>query len=51
MLLLISGAIFILSGGMLFKFPPKNINGVIGYRTSMSIKNKDTWNESQKYAD
>lgn len=48
MLLLISGTIFILSGGLL-KFPPKDINGLIGYRTSMSMKNNDTWNESQKY--
>lgn len=25
------------------KHPPKNINGVCGYRTTMSMKNKDTW--------
>lgn len=25
------------------KEPPKNINGVFGYRSSMSMKNNDTW--------
>ena len=26
------------------KNPPKEINGFFGYRTPMSMKNKDTWN-------
>lgn len=25
------------------KHPPKKINGLYGYRTSMSMKNEDTW--------
>lgn len=29
--------------------PPKNINDLYGYRTSMSMKNKDTWNFAHKY--
>lgn len=28
---------------------PKNINAVFGYRTTMSMKNKDTWEFSHKY--
>lgn len=31
------------------KTAPKNINTVFGYRTSMSMKNKDTWNFAHKY--
>ncbi len=37
--------------GLLFmKKPPKEINGLYGYRTSMSSKNKDTWNFAHRYA-
>jgi uncharacterized membrane protein len=37
--------------GFLFaKRPPMEINFVIGYRTSMSTKNKDTWNFAHRYA-
>lgn len=31
------------------KNPPKNINGLYGYRTSMSMKNQDTWNFAHQY--
>lgn len=30
-------------GRMMWKHPPEKINGVIGYRTTRSMKNKDTW--------
>lgn len=36
--------IMIVFGRIMLKRPPKSINGVYGYRTSMSMKNKDTWN-------
>lgn len=49
MVLLITGIIFIFFGFLLFKFPPEDINGIMGYRTSMSMKNKDTWDEGQRY--
>lgn len=36
--------------GMKFrKNGPKNINGIYGYRTSMSMKNKDTWEFAHQY--
>lgn len=35
--------IMLIAGWLMWKHPPKNINGVIGYRTSRSMKNKDTW--------
>ena len=50
MILLTTGIIFLLGGLLMFKFPPESINGVIGYRTPMSMKNKDTWDEAQKYS-
>ncbi|MCI8793709.1 SdpI family protein [Hominisplanchenecus murintestinalis] len=30
-------------GRMMWKHCPKNINGLMGYRTSRSMKNMDTW--------
>ena len=33
----------IVSGRIMWKHPPKNINGLMGYRTSRSMKNMDTW--------
>ena len=36
-------AIMIIAGYFMFKHPPKNINSIIGYRSTMSMKNEDTW--------
>lgn len=36
-------------GKYFFKKAPKEINGVFGYRTSMSMKNKDTWEFAHRY--
>ncbi len=37
--------------GLLFiKKPPSKINYIYGYRTQMSMKNKDTWNFAHRYA-
>lgn len=38
-----------LAGQMMWKHMPKNINGVIGYRTSRSMKNMDTWKFANAY--
>ncbi|WP_315108837.1 SdpI family protein [Clostridium intestinale] len=36
--------------GMIFKNQgPKKINGIYGYRTSMSMKNKETWDFAHRY--
>lgn len=42
---------FIMIGfGIYFmKKAPKEINPIFGYRTSMSMKNKDTWDFAHKY--
>lgn len=37
-------------GCLFIKSPPDKINSVIGYRTSMSSKNMDTWTFSHKYS-
>ena len=31
------------------KRPPREINGLYGYRTAMSMKNKDTWDFAHRY--
>ena len=36
-------------GRHFMKNAPKTINGVFGYRTSMSMKNKETWEFAHKY--
>ena len=36
-------ALMLLFGWIFRKHPPKNINNIYGYRTSMSMKNTDTW--------
>ena len=42
-------ALMIISGKMMWKYPPKNINGIIGYRTTRSMKNRDTWKYAHDY--
>lgn len=36
-------------GKYFIKSAPKEINGAFGYRTSMSMKNKDTWQFAHNY--
>ena len=33
----------LIAGRMMWKHCPKSINGIIGYRTTRSMKNMDTW--------
>lgn len=37
------------TGILLYIHPPKKINNLYGYRTSMSMKNNDTWVFAHKY--
>lgn len=41
--------IMIICGKWFLKSAPKEINTVFGYRTSRSMKNKDTWDFAHKY--
>ena len=36
-------------GKIFLKTAPKNINYIFGYRTTMSMKNQDTWEFAHKY--
>ena len=42
-------AIMIVMGRYFMKTSPKEINYIFGYRTNMSMKNKDTWDFAHKY--
>ena len=42
--------IMIIFGRVMWKNPPKKINGIYGYRTTMSMKNMDTWNFAHESA-
>ena len=46
---LIIPIVLIICGRLMWKQPPKNINGFVGYRTSRSMKNMDTWNFAHNY--
>ncbi|MBQ3200039.1 MAG: SdpI family protein [Firmicutes bacterium] len=46
---LLTPAIMLLFGWMFKNNPPQNINGVYGYRTGMSMKNRDTWDFAHRY--
>src|SRR5690606_20975452 len=49
-MLLLSGFIFIIAGGIMYFFPPKKINSLYGYRTARSMKNQKNWAFAQKYS-
>lgn len=44
------GMIFIICGLILLNKPPKDINGLYGYRTKRSMKNMTLWKEGNKYS-
>ena len=41
--------LMIIVGNMMWKHPPKKINGIIGYRTARSMRNMDTWKFAHEY--
>ena len=41
--------LMVVFGRIMYKHAPKSINGVYGYRTSMSMKNEDTWKFAHDY--
>lgn len=42
--------IMIVSGIYMYKFPPKKINRILGYRTRRSMKNADTWQFAHRHS-
>ena len=44
------GLIFLLTGYIQHRFPPKKINHLYGYRTSTSMKSQESWDFAQQYS-
>lgn len=47
---LLVGGIFLITGLITMKFPPKKINGLYGYRTKNSMKSQERWDLAQRTA-
>lgn len=47
---ILTGLIFVMVGIIMLKFPPKKINGLYGYRTRSSMKDKERWDFAQSYS-
>ena len=43
----VTGLIFYVAGYIQFKYPPKKINFLYGYRTTSSIRSQEIWDFSQ----
>lgn len=41
--------VMLIGGYFMYKHPPKKISGIIGYRTSRSRMNEDTWSFAHEY--
>ena len=46
---LLTPVIMLLAGWMMWKHCPREINGLLGYRTARSMKNQDTWQFAHHY--
>lgn len=44
------GAIFLLGGLVMTKYPPRKINNWYGYRTDSSKVNQETWDEANRFS-
>ena len=44
------GLIFVFAGSLMYRFPPKNINYLYGYRTISSMKNQERWDFAQQFS-
>ncbi len=42
--------VMIVGGWIMWKHAPKKINGIMGYRTTRSMKNMDTWKFAHEYS-
>jgi len=47
---IMTGAILIIAGAVMYKFPPKKVNILYGYRTMSSMKSQERWDFSQKFS-
>jgi uncharacterized membrane protein len=44
------GVFLLIIGGIQYRYPPKKINDLYGYRTDTSKRNQETWDEAQRYS-
>lgn len=44
------GIIFIIAGFLMYKFPPKKINPLYGYRTRQSMSSQEKWDFAQNFS-
>lgn len=44
------GAISLIMGAILYRYPPKHMSNGYGYRTSSSLKNQQMWDEANRYS-
>lgn len=42
--------LLLISGMILYVFPPKQVNSILGYRTKRSMKNQESWDCANKFA-
>ncbi|RAW12076.1 hypothetical protein DC345_22380 [Paenibacillus taichungensis] len=47
---IICGVCYFILGLMVYKKPPKRINGIYGYRTPRAMSNPELWEEAQRYS-
>src|SRR5690554_4349839 len=45
-----NGIIFVIAGIILYKFPPKKINHLYGYRTYASMQSQERWDFAQIFS-
>ena len=46
----ICGLVFLIMGFIMYKWPPRTINWLYGYRTGSSMKSQERWVFAQKYS-
>ena len=47
---IITGTILLVAGAVMYRFPPKKVNIIYGYRTMSSMKSQERWDFSQRYS-
>lgn len=46
---ILAGLVFLIIGGLIYFFPPKNKKRIYGYRSYYSTRNQDTWVEANNF--
>jgi uncharacterized membrane protein len=46
----LAGVVFIITGFIILKYPPRKINMIYGYRSGSSMKSQERWDYAQKFS-